>query len=642
MTSEPDAMSSSETQEGVDVPADKPQDSGGDRPEPNQGQPATQRSAAAVFLALVIAAVTIVAFLPTFQNGFVNWDDDVNITKNPHLQGPLFHSIKWAFRTTHQGPYQPLSWLTLILDYRLWGLNATGYHLTNLILHVAGVLVFFFVARRLIAAVFRSKVGSSFGFEIAACAATLLYAVHPLRVESVAWATERRDVLSGLFFFLALLSYLRARSPEEDSNHSGSLGAAFLLFVAASLSKATTVVFPVILLILDFYPLRRISGGVRNWFFRERREVWIEKLPFLIISILVGIQAVRGQMAAEALVGLSERGVVDRIAAALYNPAFYLYKTFVPLSLSPLYEWPVSFSPLAWPYLLGAAVLVALTALFIRFREAWPAGLALWIAYLVFLLPVVIPFQAGVQIAADRYTYLAGTTWGLLIGGLVAYCWLRVGSAAGRGISAVATGIVLALAVLTYQQTQVWRDTVTLWKHVLTVDPDSWNAYGGLGTEYRKQKHYDEALEMLQHAKELNPYSAKVHNNLGSVYADMGKPLEALPYYREALDINPNLAAAHYNLGSTLMTQTDRLPDAMDSLQRALELEPGLCAALHKLGDVHVLQAREHEKRGDSEKARNSYKKASTFYASAHRCNPQDTQASENAKQVRNKLEFMP
>ncbi len=592
-----------------------------------------------VFVALIVA-VTIVAFWPTFQNDFVNWDDDVNLVNNARYRGLWPNHIRWMFSTTHQGPYQPLSWMSYAVDYLIWGLDPEGYHLTSLLLHTAGAVVFYLVALRLLRQAFGiGQDGGGVGLSIAATAAALVFAVHPLRVESVAWATERRDVLSGLFLFMATLAYLRARGPraEHDQGPGRSLGWTFVFFVAALLSKGTTLVLPIVLLILDVYPLRRLSGDVRSWFTRANREVWIEKVPFFIASLLVGIMAIRGQMQAGALLSLAERDIPARIATAFYGPAFYLWKTLVPLNLSPLYEWPVKFSPVTWPFLLSGVLVIVLTVLFVRFRQAWPAGLSLWGIYLVFLVPVLLPLQSGVHLAADRYTYLSCAVWALLVGAGIAYGWRRRGP--GMAVTVLAGVGVVALAGLTFRQTSVWRDTWTLWDHAHQLDDECWHAYGGLARELHRRQEYDRAIEMYNKALAIAPDSAELRNNLGSVYTSLQQHGEALGCYRDAVRLSPELAAAHYNLAGSLI-HLGRLDEAVESLQEAIRLNSRFARAYHRLGDVLVRLA--EAKRGKPAEVRKQYEQAMQCYLKAYKLNPDDRRPFDAARQVTNKLEALP
>lgn len=561
----------------------------------------------------VIVVVTFVAFVPTLFNGFVYWDDDVTLLGNPNYQALWPGNLRWMFSTTHTGAYQPLAWVSLALDYQIWGHERPGgYHLTSLLLHIGGALVFFFVSLRLLRAALRVPEGEAdLPLTLSAAVAALVYAVHPLRVESVAWATERRDVLSGLFVFLTLLSYLRARTPLPDgSEQKGrSLAWTFVLFVLAMLSKGTTVVLPVVMLILDFYPLRRLGGGPRNWFTRRTREVWIEKVPFLVAAVVAGVVAVRGQQEAGALASLAERDVAARIAVAFYGPAFYLYKTIVPFGLSPVYEWPIRFSPLNLPFLLSGVVVIAITVCVIRFYRYWPPGLFLWLVYLTVLAPLLLPFQLGTNLAADRNTYLSCTVWAVLAGVAVAYCWLRRGSGVGTAVTVLAGALVVGLAWLTAAQCRVWRDTEALWTHVQAVCPGTWHAEAGLGgvrhreglrteDKLKAAALFEEALKHYQKALDINPESADLHNNAGSILICLDRVGDALTYYRQAVKLNPMLAPAQYNLASTL-AKMGRDVEAIDFFKKAVQLAPKFAEAHFNLANAYVrlgmyAEAREH------------------------------------------------
>src|SRR3989449_5724761 len=234
-------------------------------------------------LPVLIALVTVVPFLPTLDNQFVNWDDDDNLVENPHYRGLGWTHLRWMWTTFHIGHYAPLTWMTFGLDYLFWGLKPVGYHLSNLLLHAANAAVFYLVARRILgSALSGPRERGNVGLAAAAAFAALLFALHPLRVESVAWATERRDVLSGLFYLLTLLVYLQAG--EQGARGRSGYWASVGLFVCALLSKSMAVSLPVVMLILDVYPLRRL-GGARGWWGEPARRIYLEKIPFVLLAL---------------------------------------------------------------------------------------------------------------------------------------------------------------------------------------------------------------------------------------------------------------------------------------------------------------------------------------------------------------------
>src|SRR5881628_574134 len=322
--------------------------------------------------------------------------------------------------TTHLGHYIPLTWMTLGLDYLLWGLNPVGYHLTSLLLHAANAVVFFFVVRRILTLALPSS-ERGHALAVAAGFAALVFAIHPLRVESVAWVTERRDVLSGLFYLSAILIYLWAC--EGGARGRGWYWLSVAVFVLALLSKSMVVNLPVVLLILDVYPLRRL-GGALGWWSEPARRVYVEKIPFVLLAAAASAIAVMAQSSVHAAASLAQLSVPGRLAVSAYGLSFYLEKMVAPLNLSPLYELG-TVNPWATPFLLSYGVVLALTALALAFRHRLPGLPAAGLAYVVILLPVLGIFQNGPQIAADRYTYLAGMGWAILGGAALLAAWRR-------------------------------------------------------------------------------------------------------------------------------------------------------------------------------------------------------------------------
>src|SRR2546428_992711 len=284
----------------------------------------------------LIALVTFAAFLPVLQNQFVNWDDQKNFLDNPHYRGLGWAHLRWMW-TTHMGHYIPLTWMTLGLDYLLWGMNPFGYHLTSLLLHAANAVVFFFVVRRILTLALPSPSERGDALAVSAGVAALVFAIHPLRVESVAWATERRDVLSGLFYLLTILLYLRASERGERGRgwYWGTVG----LFSCALLSKAIAVSVPVVLLILDVYPLRRL-GGSTGWWSAPARRVYVEKIPFVLLAAAASAIALMAQLSHDTMVSVVQLSALGRLAVSVYGLSFYLWKTVAPVNLSPLYELP--------------------------------------------------------------------------------------------------------------------------------------------------------------------------------------------------------------------------------------------------------------------------------------------------------------
>src|SRR3989449_650662 len=535
-------------------------------------------------LPVLIALVTFVPFLPTLDNQFVNWDDDDNLVENPHYRGLGWTHLRWMWTTSHIGHYAPLTWMTFGLDYLLWGMNPVGYHLTNLLLHAANAAVFYLLALRVLGSALPGpRERGNVGLAASAAFAALLFAIHPLRVESVAWATERRDVLSGLFYLLTLLVYLRAGEQGERgrSGYWASVG----LFVCALLSKSMAVSLPVVLLILDVYPLRRL-GGARGWWGEPARRIYLEKIPFVLLALAASGGAFIPQIEGRNMPSLDELSVLGRLAVSAYGLRFYLWKTVFPVSLSPLYELRGQ-DPLALPFLLSYGVVPAVTALALILRRRLPGLLAAWLAYVVILLPVLGIFQNGPQIAADRYTYLAGLGWALLASAGMLAAWRRRSFL----VTGLAVVLLLGLGTLTWNQVRVWHDSEKLWSHAVAIDPRSSIGQLSLGLALARHGKLAEAVEHYEAALRLEPGYVDANCNAGAALARQGKLAEAIAHYEQALKTKPDHADAHSNMGAALVGQ-GKLAEAIEHYQQALRAKPDHADAHTNLGEALAQQGK--------------------------------------------------
>src|SRR5437867_786162 len=556
---------------------------------------------------VLIALVTVAAFLPALQNQFVSWDDDENFLDNPHYRGLGWSPLRWMW-TTHQSHYIPLTWMTLGLDYLLWGMNPFGYHLTSLLLHAANAVVFFFVVHRILTLAQPSPSERGHALAVAAGFAALVFAIHPLRVESVAWVTERRDVLSGLFYLSAILMYLRAC--ERGARGRGWYWAAVGLFAGALLSKSMVVNLPFVLLILDVYPLRRLGGFV-GWWSEPARRIYIEKIPFVLLAAAASAVAVMAQLSKSAMISVAHLSALGRLAVSAYGLSFYLWKMVVPLNLSPLYMRPPTVDPEASPFILSYGLVLAITAIVLALRRRIPGLPAAWAAYVVVLLPVLGIFQSGSQIAADRYTYLAGLGWAILAGAGLLACR----HATRFLIRGSAVGVLVGLGVLTWNQVHVWHDSEKLWTHALAIDPKSSAAHSNLGSALIAQGKPAEASEHFREALRINTNDSVAHTNLGNALARQGKLSEAVEHYGQALKIKPDFGKAVSNLGSALARQ-GKLIEASDQFRRALEIMPDNADVHYNLGMALARQGKPAE--------------ASEHFQAAVRINPNDADAHYN------------
>jgi tetratricopeptide (TPR) repeat protein len=540
----------------------------------------------------------VAAFYPALQNKFVNWDDDKIIVENMFYRGLSWTNIQWMFTTFHMGHYQPLTWITLGIDHLFWGLNPVGYHLTSLLLHCVNVVLLYFVAVRLLLCAHpdlanheHSSVALAAGFS------ALLFSVHPLRVESVAWATERRDVLSGLFFLLAILCYLKAATNGGSGLRHGrwiliSLGA----YVLSLLAKASALTLPPVLVVLDVYPLRRLGRPSTGWFDPRTRNVWREKIPFFALAFVAGVIALSAQYQAGAMKPLEQHNIAARLSQSLYGITFYLWKTILPFSLSPLYEIPAGYNPWHWRFLVSGLVALAISAVLIWLRKRWPAILASWVTYLLILAPTLGLAQSGPQLVADRYSYLSCMSWAILAGAGGHYFWQATvrGRIRKRSFflgSCAVIAIVLGLGFQTWRQTQVWHDSERLWNYALLTVGESLFARNNLGNALALQGRFDEAIDQFQRALKIDPNDADAAYNLGNALAQQGKFEAAGAQLEQALKIKPDHAMAAYDLANVRARQ-GRLDEAIDQFQRALKSNPGLARAHYNSGQIFLQEGR--------------------------------------------------
>ncbi|OGL01904.1 MAG: hypothetical protein A3E31_10545 [Candidatus Rokubacteria bacterium RIFCSPHIGHO2_12_FULL_73_22] len=545
---------------------------------------AVARALRAAVVPVAIALVTFAVFSPALWNGFVEWDDQVTLYENPNWRGLAAPQLRYFFTTLLMGHYIPVTWLTFGLDYELWGMNPSGYHLTSLLIYALSMAVLYVVALRLLA---KATTLSGTPLRIAAVAATLFFGLHPLRAESVAWATERRDVLSGLFFLLTVLTYVRA-ADARGRRRALALVASLGFYLLALGSKASVMVLPAVLILLDIHPLGRLGGGWRGWLGPAARRVWLEKLPFAVLGVAGALVTYHAQAANLFITPLERYPLSARVGMSAFSLWFYVEKTLLPLRLTPLYELPATVSLLAPRFLVPTLVVSAGVVALVALARRWPAGLTVFAYYAVGLGPVIGIVHSGHQLTHDRYSFLPGLGLALLVGaaaGVVA----RAG-AAGRLRPALFKAVVgagiawaLGLAVLTAQQVQVWRDTETLWRYSLESDPDCSLCHGNLGVFLSQQGHLGLAITQFDRVLELRPDQVKAHKHLGYSYALLSEWDKAIAHYRVYLAKRSDDADVLNNLGAALIS-AHRPDEALVPLRRAAGLKPELAFAHTNIG----------------------------------------------------------
>ena len=525
---------------------------------------------------LVVGLVTLIAFWPALDNEFVNWDDDKNIVTNEHFRGLGDAQLRWMFLEYKMGHYHPLTWVSLAIDFLDGGMDPRPYHRTSVLLHVLTALSVFWLAWILLRlARPPGSPGQARALCILSAWAALLFAVHPLRAESVAWVTERRDVLSGVFFVLCIGCYLRAwERPETPSWRWYILSLALLLL--SLLSKAWGMVVPAVLLLLDLYPLRRIRRSTDPQSIRRTRVALADKVPYLLLAVPFMVLAYLAQKSEVGTMrSWEDHTLLERMAQAFNGLGFYLRKTVWPTGLIPIYELPKELSFLEFRFLASTAGVIVVAAVVVLLRKRWPALAVAAGAYFITLAPVMGITQSGPQLTADRYSYLSCLGWPILLAGTIAYSWQssRLHRTVRILVAVLCIAVIPVLGVLTRRQADVWQSSMSLWNHTLAVDPNNWNAHLNRGLVLRKQGHDDQARAEYQRAVDLNPDSPIALNNLGFMLRRQGEKEKGLEYILRAKEIMPEHAGIRFSLARAYHV-AGHLDEAVAAYRYYLKMKP--------------------------------------------------------------------
>jgi tetratricopeptide (TPR) repeat protein len=527
----------------------------------------------ASFLFLAVFSV----FLPCLWNDFSNFDDPTYVTSNPHVHSGLtLNAVRWAFTSFYAANWHPLTWLSHMLDFNLFGRQPWGHHLTSVILHSANVTLLFLVLSEATGSTWRSAI------------VAILFGVHPLHVESVAWISERKDVLSTFFALLSVLGYLRWARDSDRRSKTWYFVA--ILFFALSLgSKAMSVTMPILLLLLDYWPLGRLKSAV------ALRQAVAEKIPFFILSLGIAVVTIAAQRSGHAINLDIPVGI--RFANAAVSISRYLGKLFWPQDLIVFYPYDV---PSAATVVLSIFVLLCTSTAVIVWRKTLPWLFVGWWWLIISLLPVIGLIQTGAQAMADRYMYWPS------IGPLVAIIWATswfVERIQLLRLSGVALTFVLVAgaAAVTERQITFWRNSETLFEHALAVVPENPLAHLNLGIALRERGAVSEGLSHLREAVKLLPIDPDNHLNLGIALHQNGELPAAVSEFQIAVRLKPDSAKAHANLARVFQEQND-LEGAMSEYREALRLDPispdvhvGFGLALQKSGRVDAALAQFEE-----------------------------------------------
>jgi hypothetical protein len=558
-----------------------------------------------VLICLALAILTVITFWPLKDCGFVSLDDDVYVYQNAHVQSGLnWNSIKQAFSSEiigKSGFWHPLTWLSLMLDYQIFGLNPFGFHMVNLLFHVMNTILLFLIFRRMTKTIWPSA--------FVAC----LFAIHPLHVESVAWIAERKDVLSTFFWMLTMGAY------SYYVEHPGLRRYFFVLlfFVLGLMSKPMLITLPFVLLLLDYWPLQRFEETRPNHkvqtevFTSETSDkqkkkyknkpavketadseykwsliyplVW-EKVPLFVLAILSSIVAYITVQSAGA-VNFNALTLVVHIGNAFISYITYIGKMIWPSNLAVFYPYPGLLVP--WHVLGSVFLLIAITSVVIWKAKKIPYLATGWLWYLGTLVPVIGIVQVGSHAMADRYTYIT------LIGLFIMVAWgvpelLRKWSYRKEILLASSALSILCLSIITWTQVGYWQNSTTLYDHTLEVTDNNWPIYYNRGAAYYHLGNYRQAIEDLNRAIEIKPGYAEAYVSRGLAYNELGNYRQAIEDLNSAIEINPEYAEAYYNRGITYY-HIGNYRQAIENYDRAIEIKPAYADAYYNRGAAYLM-----------------------------------------------------
>jgi tetratricopeptide (TPR) repeat protein len=553
----------------------------------------TRRSV--LILALVVAAVTFAVHLPSLQNQFVIWDDDLNVYQNEHIRSLDLQFLYWAFTDMASGNWQPLTWISHALDHAVWGLDPFGSHATNVLLHtintflvvwlVTGLLTLYPASLQYAPGSPAEQANGRTSLLIAGGIAGILFGCHPLRVEPVSWISSRTDLLCTLFYLLSLIAYAeyaRTTSTRRFPDAHGSPAyrwylSSLVLYLLAAFSKPMAVTLPAVLLLLDWHPFERISSG------RAFARLTAEKLPFIMVSVLLIVLTIQAESHLGAIASFADVSLRIRLIVAIKAIGSYIVKTVWPYHLAPLYPYPNDPALFSFEnvFVALAVSLGTIAGFFVaRMRKVLRFG---WAFFLIALLPVLGIIKARPVFMADRYAYLPSFGLSLIAGVIAVSIWSRVQRTGSRPwkIVVILLGLFVTsgLCVLTIRQNAVWKDTLSLWNHVIDREGiHSFEAYVNRGSYYGEQGDCDRAIEDFFRAIAVRPSDATGYGNLAVALECKGYFDRALEYYAAAISLNPAGHSLYYNRG-ILHSKMGMVAKAIADYSSALERNPDLVAA---------------------------------------------------------------
>lgn len=564
--------------------------------------PAKSDNRYALLGAVIVAIITFFVFYPALNNGFVNWDDPYYVYRNPNIRSL---DLVWAFTAEVSSNWHPLTLISHTLDYAIFGLNPRGHHLTSNLLHSLNTffvaLLFYYLT--LVGMKKEAALGGPDGsnetnstrqktlFALAASLITALcFGIHPLRVESVVWISERKDLLYALFYILSTLAYIKYATMAEKNMAANKKFYALSLFafMLSLLSKPMAISLPLVLIIMDTYPLRRASLAEM---LGKKKKILLEKAPFFLLSIISAILTIRAQAGSGAMSTLENAPVITRLLVSCRAYIFYIYKTIVPIKLAPIYPYPGSANPMTGELIGGVIILISLSLILLWYLREKKLFGALWLYYLITLLPAIGIVHVGRQSAADRYTYLPGLAllffFGLFTARLITgkKPWLR-------SITIIIVTIIsILLGAKTVKQEAIWRDSITLWSYEIGLygELSPAVAFRNRGLALQERGEFGAALGDFDKAIKIDPMHEGAYGNRGLSYQNMGNFPAALRDYDRAIEIDPLDKTAINNRGTALGT-LKRYNEAKRDFERVIEIDPNHISAHNNLGKLYKIQ----------------------------------------------------
>lgn len=536
--------------------------------------------------AVAVAVITFAVYAPALNNGFVYWDDQRYIYENPNITNLNTGFFRWIF-TFHAANWHPLTWVSHAVDYLFWGLNPVGHHLSSIVLHSLNTfLLCLFVTYLVMNAIKHNSLtpestsGAANKALITGAVTALFFGIIPVHVESVAWVSERKDVLSTFFVLLSLISYVRYYA-GSDTSRRFNYSLCLLFFVLALLSKPMAITLPAVFILLDIYPFQRLSLKKGLKF---QQGILTEKIPFFSLSAASAILTILAQSSGGAVGTFEAYPLSSRILVAIRALFFYIEKMFLPVGLSPYYPYPKNATLASIEFMIPVILLLVITiACYYAFKRGYRLFLNAWLFYVITLLPVIGIIQVGAQAAADRYTYIPSFGPLIIIGVGIASVvertasvrpfpqWIRI------SVLSVVVCFSVLMGVVTVKQIGVWKDSLTLWSTVLTISPSSPQPYLARSEVYMSLGKYDRALQDLENAIRLVPDYADAYYNRATVYLKLDDHSKVVADLNKAIQLNPSMDKAYFVRGTSLI-KLEQYPQAIRDLDRFLLKAPDFVA----------------------------------------------------------------